>query len=244
MSKKNQSQILKHILEDASQTTQGLAIFDIDSTLLKVQNRILHIFKDFIKQSDIQTRFPQAFSAISKAQNLPNHIYFIEDHIHALDLKGLDDSFYEEILIFWKKHFFSNDYLKYDIPYPGALDFLTTLKNEHKIKIVYLTGRDEQRMAKGTYQSLLDLGFPLDGHQAQLILKPEKSMNDALFKKQIILEFDKKHKPIWFFENEPFIINPILRELPHIRVVFFDSAHSNKEPHPIKDVFSIQSFKY
>lgn len=239
---KTQSQILNSILKEASQAQRGLAIFDLDSTLLDVQNRTLQIFKAFVNLESNQGRFPEAFSVISKTSSLSSYRYFIEDHIKDLGLEALGDIFARELLKFWKQNFFNNDYLKYDIPYPGALDFLMKLK-EFQVKIVYLTGRDEARMGKGTRKSLSDLGFPMDQKYVRLILKPHKSMNDALFKKEVIFKFDKKHYPIWFFENEPFIVNPIIREASHIRVIFFDSVHSNKDNPPTNQPY-IKSFKY
>ena len=240
---KTQSQILSSILKEASVAQRGLAIFDLDSTLLDVQNRTLQIFKAFVNLKSNQSRFPKAFSVISKTSFLSSYRYFVEDHIRDLGLEALGDVFAIELLKFWKQSFFNNDYLKYDVPYPGALDFLMKLK-DCQIKIVYLTGRDETRMGKGTRRSLLDLGFPMDQEHVQLILKPHKSMDDALFKKDVIFEFDKEHYPIWFFENEPFIVNPIIREASHIHVIFFDSVHSNKDHPPSQETPYIKSFKY
>ena len=240
--RRTQSQILKSILKEASQSNAGLAIFDLDSTLIDVRYRVLRIFKDFVNLKETKKKFPKAFDVISNTSSLLPNRYFIEDHLKDLSLDGLGDIFFKEFLDFWKQCFFSNNYLKYDHPYPGALDFVTKMKN-HPVKIVYLTGRDRPRMERGTYKSLLDIGFPMS-EDTQLILKPEKSMDDALYKKEVIFEFDKKHHPIWFFENEPFVVNPIFKEAPHINVIFFDSNHSQREEAPNCKIPSIKSFVY
>ena len=238
---KTQSQILKSVLKEASQADLGLAIFDLDSTLIDVRHRVLRIFKDFVNLEKTKKLFPKAFDVISNTSSLHPNRYFIEDHIRDLNLEDLGGPFLIELLEFWKQCFFSNNYLKYDLPYPGALDFVMKMKS-YPIKIVYLTGRDRPRMAEGTYKSLLNIGFPME--DTQLILKSHKSMDDALYKKEVIFEFDKKHRPIWFFENEPFVVNPIFKEVPHINVIFFDSNHSQREKTPHCQIPSIKSFVY
>ncbi len=238
---RTQSQILKSVLKEASQADAGLAIFDLDSTLIDVRHRMLQIFKDFVNLERIKKLFPKAFDVISSTSSLLPSNYFIEDHMKDLNLDGLGDVFIEELLKFWKQSFFNNDYLKHDLPYPGALDFVKKMQ-DYPIKIVYLTGRDKPRMEEGTYKSLLNLGFPID--DTQLILKPHKSMDDALYKKEVIFEFDKKHQPIWFFENEPFVVNPVFEEAPHINVIFFDSNHSQREKAANCKIPSIKSFLY
>ena len=238
---KTQSQILKSILKEASQADAGLAIFDLDSTLIDVRHRVLRIFKDFVNVEGVKKRFPKAFNVISNTSSLHPNRYFIEDHMKDLNLDGLGDVFIEEILKFWKQSFFNNNYLKYDLPYPGALDFVNKMQ-DYPIKIVYLTGRDKPRMEEGTYKSLLNIGFPID--DTQLILKPHKSMDDALYKKEVIFDFDKKYRPIWFFENEPFVVNPVFEEASHINVIFFDSNHSQREKAANCKIPSIKSFLY
>ena len=242
MGKQGQGQILAQVLAEASRMKDALVVFDLDSTLLNVQPRTLQIFKDFVKQKPIQRQFPLAYSVISNMGTLSDERYRIEDHISDLGLEGLGEDFLQQLITFWKRHFFSNDYLKHDLPYTGVFDFLMALKS-HQVNILYLTGRS-QKMEDGTRKSLLDLGFPLESEQARLILKAEKSMDDAFFKKKVILEMDRKHKPIWFFENEPFIVNPIFRELPHIQVIFVDTVHSNRESDPHQNIPQIQSFHY
>ena len=237
-----QSQILKSILEEASHANSGLAIFDLDSTLIDVRHRTLRIFKDFVSLERTKKEFPKAFDVISNTSSLLPNRYFIEDHIKDLNLDELGEEFLKEFLEFWKEGFFSNTYLKYDLPYPGALDFVMKMKG-YPVKIVYLTGRDRPRMKEGTYKSLLNIGFPMS-EDTQLILKPRKSMDDALYKKEVIFKFDKRYHPIWFFENEPFVVNPIAEEFSHINVVFFDSNHSHREVTPNSKIPSIKSFIY
>ena len=167
-----QKQILNDILDKVKnphQNSQPLAIFDLDGTLIDVQNRMLEIFKDFARLPSVAKQFPQVPSVILNTSVLPSRKYYIEDYFEDLKLGHLDESFHASLLKFWKKCFFSNDYLKYDVPFPGALDFLAKLKSYH-VKIVYLTGRDEKRMGEGTRKYLLDKGF-MDGKQIQLIFK-------------------------------------------------------------------------
>jgi hypothetical protein len=37
---------------------------------------------------------------------------------------------------------------------------------------------------------------------------------------------------VWFFENEPANILPVLENCPHVQVIFFDSTHSRRATVP------------
>lgn len=228
-------EILREIINEVrllkNENKLSLVIFDLDSTLFDVSPRLKRILLDFAHDKNYQSKFPQ------ETRTLLN----VETHTsdwgitRALERLGLDKApaqFHEEIKKFWRHHFFTNEYLDYDHPYEGAVDFVNHLLSEGA-QIAYLTGRDQHRMKEGSIKTLQKWGFPLNMPNAQLILKPHKDMDDALFKKDWIEEQEKLNfDKIWFFENEPVNTNLVRRHLPEIQIVFFDSTHAGiEDPH-------------
>ena len=81
--------------------------------------------------------------------------------------------------------FLSDLYLELDEPLPGAAATLREL-NEHRIMIVYLTGRHDapgDSMRAGTERWLREHGFPIPANkQARLVMKPQRGLDDLEFK--------------------------------------------------------------
>lgn len=217
-----------------------LLVFDLDSTLYDVSPRIKKILLNYSQDPNHQKQFPEAVHLMKEIQWLKND-WGIQEALNRVGLDHQHPEFLHSVQNYWRTHFFSNDALLDDIPYPGAVDFV---KKFHKkgAYIAYLTGRDTFRMGTGTVQSLKKWDFPLD-ETANLILKPFKEMDDAQFKTDwfLSLQTDKPFHDIWFFENEPVNINRLRSHLPNIRVVFFDSTHSRAESAP-NDIPSIIHF--
>lgn len=216
-------------------------VFDLDSTLIEVAPRTTQIFRDFASLEKIAKRFQRESKILENYSHHPDD-WSVE---HALERVGLIDSSYEffhELKHFWRKHFLSNDYLHLDVPYEGAVEFVKELVN-HGADVSYLTAREVKTMWKGTVESLKNLDFPLDSKHSNLILKPEIDDEDAVFKRNVLSNYLKEYGSVWFFENEPVNLNEVLRELPQVKLVHFDSVHSGHEEPP-QEVASIDTFKF
>jgi hypothetical protein len=109
-------------------------------------------------------------------------------------------------------------------------------------QIIYLTGRDVARMGRGTEESLQQWKFPL-GHGVHMGLKPHKEMNDAEFKRDYLMALPRERSEIWFFENEPVNIDLVLREVNHVRVVYFESVHMEMAEPPGDHIPRIRDFR-
>jgi hypothetical protein len=131
--------------------------------------------------------------------------------------------------------------LKYDGPYEGAIAFVSELY-QLGATIIYLTGRDVARMGRGTEESLAQWNFPL-GKRVHLALKPDKEMDDAEFKRDYLMSLPRENSEIWFYENEPVNIELVLREVNHVRVVYFDSVHMEKAEPPGPHIPRIRDFR-
>ncbi len=217
--------LLTQILDDSNE--QSLFIFDLDSTLFDVSPRIEAIIHQFASQASVQKRFPDCAKKLIKSKILPSDWGIYE----ALKRAGIKNkTFVKELELYWEKLFFSNEFLKYDKPFPGSVEFINSIAQK-KGFIIYLTGRVLTTMQKGTLDSLAHWGFPLA--KAQIMLKPNITIKDFDFKKEALNQLHLKHdQTIWFFENEPININMTLRFFPTIYCVLIESTHCGKETVP------------
>ncbi|MBK9323339.1 MAG: HAD family hydrolase [Bdellovibrionaceae bacterium] len=233
-------QILVKIAALQSQGRKSLAVFDLDSTLFDVSPRLQQILMDF-------AAFPLHKKLFAdQIQHFKNIRTERKDWgiKNALERAGLDKhhpEFLAAVRDFWIERFFSNEYLQFDLPYDGAVEYVTKVANLGA-DVVYLTGRDVQRMGAGSALILKKWGFPLDDIQTQLVLKPHKDLDDAEFKTNWFASLPtNKFTDIWFFENEPVNILHLREQLPHVNIIFFESTHAGKAMPP-EDIPAILHF--
>jgi hypothetical protein len=233
-------QILNKMEKLQSQGQKSLAVFDLDSTLFDVSPRVQRILLDFAEVPAFQKKFPEQIRCFKNIRTERKDWGMRQALIRA-GLDGHHPEFHEALHDFWYKAFFSNEYLQYDLPYDGAVEYVNHIANLG-VEIVYLTGRDVARMGSGSALTLKHWGFPLDDLQTRLVLKPRKEMDDAQFKTDYFTQFEKgPYADIWFFENEPVNIHHLRERLPHVNVIFFESTHAGKA-HPPEDIPAIMHF--
>ena len=230
MNQANQK-VLRSILNQAKyEGSKMVTVFDLDSTLFCTDYRTTQIIQDSIEKKEFKQSFTQDLDKIKKFK------------IHSTDW-SIDDIFRKQgftkdhsAILFihkeWKKHFFDNFYLRFDKPYTGSSQFLNELKKT-KVHIRYLTARNEYKMREGTIKSLKKWNFPLE-KEDHLILKKEHEMEDATYKYKQLEELYKNFEKIFFFENEPVILNLIQKELPEVQLFWINSTHSKKQTPPKK----------
>lgn len=214
-----------------------LVIFDLDSTLFDVAPRLEKVLTDIGLEPVMQEKFPRAVPYFKNIKTQRQDWGFVE----VLQRAGVahdNHDLFKTVRQLWIEKFFSNEYIHFDVPYQGSVEFVRKIE-QLKVPIVYLTGRDIKRMERGSREVLLKWNFPLDDKSSRLVLKPDREMNDAFFKRDWIHNHIANNKsPVFLFENEPVNINLIAKELPDVELVFFDSTHSRKETPP-EEVFTI-----
>lgn len=227
----NLQQILTEIEHSVRENKPVLAVFDLDSTLFDVSPRLTRILADFADVPEYQKKFPESVKLLKGLQTERSD-WGIKQALIRAGLDSHHPDFHAAIKQFWVEHFFSNEYLDYDVPYEGAVDFVQKIFSLG-CQIAYLTGRDVARMGVGSRAVLLKWNFPLDDDKAQLVLKPLKGMDDAEFKANwfTALPQNTYHK-IWFFENEPVNVQLLRERHPEVEILFFSSTHSGKAPVP------------
>lgn len=221
---------LDRILREASASPPGsmLAVFDLDSTLFDLRARIEHILVDFAHDPVQQGRYPAACAALLGVR-IERRDWGLAEPLGRLGLKESEHAeLFADLRSHWAERFFSNDHLHRDMPLPGAGEFVRRLLGLG-VDVLYLTGRDVERMLPGTIASLKACQFPLDGERARLRLKPVAGLDDAHFKADVLEREQKTYGRIWFFENEPVNLRVARERLPKIELVLIDTNHSGRE---------------
>lgn len=216
--------VLKKILIEAQQSN-SLCVFDIDSTLIKVSGRTQAILRK--APSD-----PMVKDSCASYKEFFESLIVSEKDFSLKDIlkKGgiyLDFNGHKQVYFFWTKNFFSHRFLKHDQLYEGVPSYLNQLKDQGT-EIMYLTGRSQKEMEEGTYKQLTQFKLPLKSKK-HLIMKENMYTEDSYFKKNQLEKLLKKYSNIWFFENEPSIINFVHEYLPQIKIVFMKSVHSGRQ---------------
>lgn len=221
----NQSTLLKQIISAAETQNSVLFVFDIDSTLYNVSPRNVEIIKDFAqKKSNLDTSLQ---SLLLQVEASPKD-WGIKPPLLRLNVPHPDQKLFIEIKQHWNQFFFSGDFLHHDIEYPGAVQFVNTLSE--RAPTFYLTGRDVERMGTETLTQLQQSQFPVDPEHNRLILKPNKEMLDHEYKLNELIKLSKEFKTIYFFENEPIILNEVINHFTENNVIpiCVDSTHSGR----------------
>ncbi len=219
--------IIDDLLDLKKQNKKSLVVFDLDSTLFDVSKRSEKILKDYASCPLKLYKFPELTPLLNNV-HIEKKDWGIENALNRLRVQGDPSLFFEDVHQFWKKSFFSNHYLYYDIPYDGAVDFVKDLEAT-QAHIAYLTGRDHARMGGSSEYILKEWGFPVND-QCELVLKPHLSMNDAEFKTEWFLQKNiQQYERVLFFENEPVNINHLQPRCPAVEIIYFESVHSGKE---------------
>jgi hypothetical protein len=231
--------ILKNLLQnlelELKQKRSVLAVFDLDSTLFDVSPRIQRILEELREHPEIQKAFPELLPYLKDVRTQRND-WGIKSALTRAFAKAQAPSteFQKAARSFWAKHFFSNEYLHFDNPVEGAVEFVNQLYNMGA-EIAYLTGRDWDRMGPGTVEVLEKWNFPSPNKKTanradvRLAMKPEQGGDDSLFKSGWFDELKPhQYSRILFFENEPKIIHHVVDQHPDIEIFFMDTTHSGK----------------
>lgn len=214
-----------------------IALFDLDDTVYDNRHRTLAILKEYASLPATRAEFPQSAQKINEAKLEQIHY----DYLGSLKEVGATESkLHDQAKKFWRDRYFASAYCLLDQQMPGAVEYVKSL---HKLgaHIVYLTGRDEPNMKKGTVESMKKLGFPL-GERTTLILKPNFEMDDLVYKKGAFEKIHKIGRVVASFENEPRNLNAMGEAFPRSVLVFVDSQHSSAPDVPTKEAHWVKNF--
>ena len=213
------NEIIKISQELRAQNLRSLAVFDLDSTLFNVSTRTRQILSEFAEKFEV--------SELKNVDVLMTDWGIKEAVVRAGFTLEKDPVMLMQLRDFWRDRFFSNEYIHYDVPYAGVIAYVLELRDSG-CEIMYLTGRDQKRMGVASEEVLKKWGFPCE--PGQLILKPERTIDDELFKNDWFLALDRSpYSKIYFFENEPVNINAVSKSCPEIDIIFIETTHARKQ---------------
>ena len=194
-------------------------MFDLDGTLMDNRPRSVAIFRELSEAWVHQ--HPEDARRIAKSR--PEELaYAISDTLAKL---GVSDALHEEAADFWRARFFRDSHLAHDVPVPGAAKLVHSL-HAAGANIVYLTGRDLPLMGVGSWQSLRDLGFPIGVVGTELVCKPDATIHDEVYKRDIAPELARLGDVFCSFDNEPANCNVFARIRKTCASVLLDTQHT------------------
>ena len=240
---KSNSKLLETLLEKFKNVTtagcKSLAIFDIDSTLLDMSYRTGGIFKEFSRLDKHRSDHKELCQAIDNWETITevyDPIAFINHHNTDYQVNR-NSTLGDYLMEYWRKRFFNSDWLNHDLPYFGAQSFVNECLN-CGADIAYLTGRDKSNVFNGTLRSLTTHRFPLDTNnpKTRIMLKPNSSMKDIIYKDEGIAKFKKGYDHVVFIDNEVELVNMAAENHREIDSYLFDSVHSGRVQDLKKDI--------
>lgn len=236
------AQVLEDILEQVrasyNKQERPMVIFDVDGTLLDNRTRIQQILVEY-SDAELKKARPEEAKLIREIST-DKIEYRVADTLKGI---GIDDSgIINNAMVFWGERFFTDDYLRHDVPTPGAVDFVRTLYSSGA-KIVYLTGRDTERQLLGTVRALREKGFPIGIQGTELIMKPTPQTQNAMFKQRVTNYLRHYGKVVATFDNEPGNINVYRRAFGKAICVLFQAKHSSDSPPLLPNITELVSFE-
>jgi hypothetical protein len=215
---------------------RALAVFDLDSTLLTTQQRNFAILREYAARPGAPVGLLSAFAKL-RAEDMGWNV------MQDLHDRGFQDrEVLRELRAYWFARFFQSEYLRHDLPVPGAAEYVKQV-HDAGATVYYLTGRDVPNMLAGTQDSLRANGFPLDGDRVVLKLKPRFEDNDLVFKRSVLAEMGELGDVACAFENEPANANMFLEAFPEATVVLLETIHSPNPPPLLSGVARIRDFR-
>ncbi len=217
-------------------------LLDLDSTLYEVEPRSQQILKEWAHSEE-----SRGFKLRERIANLEReHMgYALMDTFSKLGLTAHDEGV-EELLKstkkFWASRFFTNEYLAFDRAYPGAAEFVQKAY-ESGAEIIYLTGRDEPGMGKGTRARLLEDRFPFDLPRTHLLLKKAFELDDLEHKSAAAHYVKNVGHLVASFENEPPNLIALSNIFPSAMHVFVDTVYSERPAMPKAGLYRITGFQ-
>lgn len=209
----------------------AVVVLDLDSTLYCNAGRILAIFAEYAKN------VPEYLQLTTNIY--PRTIRWSPDE--DFRRAGVKDDFLEGYESYWAKRFFSNPYIKWDRPMPGAVRYVNEVY-QTGANIIYVTGRDEPRMGKGTRESLRIWGFPFECDRVQLILKKDKDQPDLDFKAEEIQTLKNAGTILGVVDDQPDLTALFSKTFPRAITIQMDVPHPPDAPDSLSELPQISDF--
>lgn len=224
MTKRHSAELFDKVSAASASGKDPLIVLDLDGTLYNNQHRTLRILQEFAHAQGA-TR-PGLVAAVDSLS--PDQVrYAMNDTLREA---GLDDAgIAADAHQYWMDRFFTDPYLGYDLPAPGAVEFVHLLAKAGGIP-AYLTGRDAPNMLLGTVSALQRDGFPIGTVNTRIILKEDFHTPDHDYKARVITSLRRMGEVVGAFDNEPGLCNLFASAYPDASVFWLDAPHAPNPP--------------
>ena len=239
---------LLQVLADIEMTVGAerlpIVLFDLDDTLFCTSQRDLLIIREFA--ADHRRQYPD-FYELSQTLVPSQMGWSVTDALVAAGLSPNNEALgpFKE---FWSGLFFSDTYSAFDLPNPGAVDYVWACYNAGAL-VYYLTGRGVSArglttgMEQGTARSLTTRGFPFWTGRAELELKKNPKEKDADYKARALALVKSLHgSVVATFDNEPANVNVYMDHFPEARNFWVKTTWNPTDPPPKEGAISIPDF--
>lgn len=224
MTKRQVSALFDKVSATRAAGKEPIVVLDLDGTLYNNQHRTLRILQEFAHSKGAEA--PELVAAVDGLS--PDQVrYAMTDTLEEAGLRQLDIA--KAAHAYWMDRFFTDDYLGYDLPTPGAVAFVHLIHEAGGVP-AYLTGRDAPNMLIGTVRALQRDGFPVGTVNTRIILKEDFHTADHEYKARIINSLRRMGEVVGAFDNEPGLCNLFQEAYPDASVFWLDAPHAPNPP--------------
>lgn len=214
-----------------------VVVFDLDGTLFDNRPRTLQILLDYA--DEVEPEFPDVAGCLRPLRE-EGIAYLLSATLRSVGLTHVD--VVRDITHFWRERFFSDEYLQFDVPNPGAPEYVTAC-HESGATIVYISARDVPTMMLGTVASLRDHNFPIGTAGVELVLKQDATLPDEAFKRATLPTLDRVGEIVGVFDNEPANCNHAIQTFPDAEIALLETQKVPGAPDPLPGVQHATDFR-
>ncbi len=230
------STILSGIQRSLEAGRDPLVVLDLDGTLYNNNVRSLRILQEFAHAHALEHR--ELMESMDR-MSAGDCCYKLAD---TLAKAGVDDpAVIARAQAFWFDRFFTNEYVLYDLPPPGAREFVAPVRDAGAIP-VYLTGRDAPNMLVGTVTALQRDGFPVGTVDTRIILKDDFETADEVYKTSVQDHLASAGDVVAVFDNEPGLCNLFKARFPDSCTVWMKTSWAPNPPPIAHGIPSVPDF--
>ncbi len=205
-----------------------VVVFNVDGTIFDNRPRSQAILRDFVEAGgDSLSEITDSVYAL-RADSID---YYVVDSFRGAGIHNL--FFLESALKFWADNFFSNQYVRHDVPIGGSVGYLNRL-HEAGAMIVYISGRGLPNMLEGTIEALHRAGFPIATSRTLLVMKPTPRENNYEFKRREFARINQLGRVVAAFENDPRAGEAMARSFPRAEIVLIRQPHPKDPAAPLR----------
>ncbi len=228
--------ILDGVRASLDDGVEPLVVLDLDATLYDNSQRMLRILQEFAHTH--AAGYPGLYDVVH-AMSASDTLYEAVDTLRARGIE--DEALLAEVHAFWRARFFTSEYLLFDLPHVGGVEFVRLVYEAGGVPC-YLTGRDAPNMAQGTLAALQRDGFPVATVGTRFILKPDWETPDKPYKRSVLSHLRRTGRVVGSFDNEPALCNLFKSSFPDASVVWLDTIHTPNAPPLREGVHAIRRF--